>query len=213
MFAFVLSFVLLFATTITCNYFEDQKEISEENFFYFAFLFIGEIWGGFMLNFAIILHFISPQLCFLTLLTVVGADSFAMIIGRPLGKHKLYVELSPKKSWEGLFGGIFLGGLFSFVFLHLFIRPFVPVLAKYIYPEQFASSPFLFVAVCIGIALFGQIGDLTQSWIKRVADLKDSNSDIRLVFFPGHGGTLDRVCGLITASPFMLLIYYTILNN
>lgn len=117
-------------------------------------------------------------------------DSAAFFGGTALGRHKLFPRVSPKKSWEG--------AIFGFVFAIIAM-----ILAKYIILD------FLFIkdAIIIGIivGLFGQIGDLVESLLKRDAGIKDSSNLI-----PGHGGLFDRFDSLLFASPiiFLYLTYF-----
>jgi phosphatidate cytidylyltransferase len=116
------------------------------------------------------------------LLTVIFlGDTGAMYCGRLLGKHKLYVSVSPGKTWEGAVGGfltsVLVGILFSLVFdLH--------------------DSPATIGAISGALSIAGQIGDLAESVIKRNCGVKDSGG-----ILPGHGGFLDRVDSLLFAIP------------
>ncbi len=122
---------------------------------------------------------------FLTMLIVVFAgDIGAYIFGLSLGKHKLMPKVSPKKTIEGSIGGL----IFS-------ITSGVSLL--YWFPLTTAMSMML---LCFIAALFAQMGDLFESLLKRVADVKDSGK-----IFPGHGGILDRIDGILFACPVFLL--------
>ncbi|RUM37104.1 MAG: hypothetical protein DSY57_04700, partial [Desulfobulbus sp.] len=92
-------------------------------------------------------------------------------VGSKFGKHKLLPRISPKKTWEGLFGGIF----------------FAIVAANII--ALFATALTLWDWIIIGVlaAVFGASGDLVESMLKRFAGQKDSGN-----IMPGHGGLLDR---------------------
>ncbi|MCC6600496.1 MAG: phosphatidate cytidylyltransferase [Crocinitomicaceae bacterium] len=117
-----------------------------------------------------------------------GNDSGAYLLGKYFGKHKLYVKVSPNKTWEGLAAGVALcifGGWVMSVFF-----PVLPL------------SEWLCVAVLV--AVFGNLGDLFESQIKRAYNIKDSGNLI-----PGHGGVLDRFDGLFFALPVVFAyIYY-----
>ncbi|MDC9701446.1 MAG: phosphatidate cytidylyltransferase [Alphaproteobacteria bacterium] len=108
-------------------------------------------------------------------MTDIGAFSF----GRLVGGWKLWPLISPNKTWSGFFGGLFFAGVSGGVFA-FFI----------------GFSPILFFAVlAVFLGFIGQLGDLFESGMKRRFSIKDSGS-----LFPGHGGLLDRVDGIITAS-------------
>ena len=120
-------------------------------------------------------------------------DSLAMLIGRPFGKTKMFPALSPKKSWEGFLGGIVCG---SIGFMCILYFPFV---GRWSAIPTLQPIPMFIVALCVGIVC--QFGDLTQSYFKRVATIKESG-----VFFPGHGGALDRICSSLLASQLLYLV-------
>jgi phosphatidate cytidylyltransferase len=121
---------------------------------------------------------------FLLAVIMIG-DAGAYYVGRSLGRKPLAPVLSPKKTVAGLWGGI----VFS-VAAAILLR--------------FLTLPDLAPAVAIGLglslALFGVVGDLFESLLKRSAGVKDTSS-----LLPGHGGALDRIDSLLFASPFLLL--------
>lgn len=118
-------------------------------------------------------------------------DSAAFWTGRKLGKHKLFPRVSPNKSWEG---SIF-GFLFSIIVL---------ILAKILILDFISFTDAVIMGIIIGI--FGQLGDLIESLIKRDNEVKDSSGLI-----PGHGGMFDRFDSLFYTSPVILLylIYFS----
>lgn len=119
------------------------------------------------------------------LITIWMCDSAAYFLGTAYGKHRLFVRISPKKSWEGAIAG-FIFSVLSMSALKIIILDF------------FSWYDVIVIGIIIGI--FGQLGDLVESLIKRDAGVKDSSSII-----PGHGGILDRFDSLIFVSP---LIYF-----
>ena len=119
-------------------------------------------------------------------------DSAAFWAGSKLGKHKLFPRVSPNKSWEG---SIF-GFLFSIIVL---------ILAKILILEFMSFNGAVIIGIIIGI--FGQLGDLIESLIKRDNGIKDSSGLI-----PGHGGMFDRFDSLFYTSP-VILLYLTYLSR
>lgn len=132
-------------------------------------------------------HYVFP-LAFLLMLW--GNDTGAYLFGVRFGKRKLFERHSPKKSWEGFFGGMFTAMLVAYVLSTQFL---------------FISLP-AWIGVAFLIACFGTIGDLIESMYKRSLDVKDSGS-----FLPGHGGFLDRFDGLLLSAPFVYVYLYLIL--
>ena len=117
--------------------------------------------------------------------TIWICDSAAFFGGTALGKHKLFSRVSPKKSWEG--------AIFGFVFAILAM-----ILAKNVVLDFLSFKDVIVIGFIIGT--LGQIGDLTESLIKRDAGVKDSSNLI-----PGHGGIFDRFDSLLFSSPIIYL--------
>jgi len=115
-------------------------------------------------------------------------DTFAYFAGRTLGKHKLYEEVSPNKTWEGFFGGMAGGTVCLLAYRTAF----------------FHQLSFLDVAL-LGIAggIMGPVGDLSESMLKRAYGVKDSGKIV-----PGHGGMLDRIDALLFNAPLVFLYVY-----
>jgi phosphatidate cytidylyltransferase len=116
-------------------------------------------------------------------------DTFAYIVGKSIGKHKLYEKISPKKTIEGFLGGIVFAVIASYL-----------IATYYIGGKEIAQFIWLGFALIVGI--FGTIGDLIESKFKRIANVKDSGA-----IMPGHGGVLDRLDSVIFVAPFIFLFY------
>lgn len=109
-------------------------------------------------------------------------DSFAYLVGKTFGRHKLFERISPNKTWEGFLGGLLFSLLASYVVFY--------------YSETFDVKIWLGLALITSI--FGTFGDLIQSKLKRQAGVKDSGR-----VMPGHGGLLDRLDSILFASTFI----------
>ncbi|MEN8788980.1 MAG: phosphatidate cytidylyltransferase [Flavobacteriaceae bacterium] len=118
-------------------------------------------------------------------------DSFAYLVGKSIGRTKLFPRVSPKKTVEGVVGG------FVFTMIGTYF------LAKY---EPILSLNQWFI-IAVVVVLFGTLGDLVESKLKRHAGVKDSGA-----ILPGHGGLLDRLDSLIFAAPFAYLALYIFTN-
>lgn len=115
-------------------------------------------------------------------------DTGAYLTGRSLGRTKLFPKVSPNKTWEGSIGGAVLA-----------------IIVAYSCGAQFTLLPqTAWIVIALIIVVFGSLGDLVESMLKRSYGIKDSGK-----FLPGHGGVLDRFDGLLIASPvvftFLLL--------
>lgn len=111
-------------------------------------------------------------------------DTFAYIVGKSIGKNKLFESISPKKTIEGLIGGIFFAIIFSVI------------IAKYFLQEPV----YIWLTIAILVGIFGTYGDLVESKFKRYANVKDSGK-----IMPGHGGILDRLDSVIFVAPYIFL--------
>lgn len=107
-------------------------------------------------------------------------DSMAYVTGSQFGKHKISKRISPNKSWEGLIGGSVFALLMG-------------VLNSYIFPQP---TTYEWLVISILVVIFGTLGDLFESIIKRRLKVKDSGT-----MLPGHGGLLDRFDSLLFAIP------------
>ena len=112
-------------------------------------------------------------------------DTFAFLVGKNFGKHKLLERISPNKTIEGFVGGM----VFTF-------------LVSLLLASQFDTSLTIVQWIVIAgiVSIFGVLGDLIESMFKRQAGVKDSSN-----FIPGHGGFLDRFDSVIFAAPFIFI--------
>jgi len=124
-------------------------------------------------------------------------DTFAYIVGKSIGKHKLLEKISPKKTIEGFIGGIIFSILAGFLISKYYFHP---------KPNYASTSQIIWTISAVIISIFSTIGDLIESKFKRLAQVKDSGK-----IMPGHGGILDRLDSIIFVAPFVYL-FYQILN-
>ena len=128
----------------------------------------------------------SPILPSAVILSIWINDTMAYIVGSMIGKTP-FSKISPKKTWEGTIGG----GVMCILIMGL-LEYFLP--AAHVLPLRH------WISIAVICAIFAPIGDLLESKLKRMADLKDSGS-----FMPGHGGFLDRFDSLLLSLPFVWL--------
>ena len=133
----------------------------------------------------IFIHFIKDRniLLYIFILTWTF-DSFAYLLGSRYGKNKMFPNISPKKSWEG-----FYGGLIACVILSILSHDFINY--------SFLSS----LIVSIVIPFTSSLGDFLASYYKRKSNVKDYGKII-----PGHGGVLDRMDALLISIPLIFLL-------
>jgi phosphatidate cytidylyltransferase len=114
-------------------------------------------------------------------------DSMAYLFGSKFGKHKIYKKISPNKSWEGFFGGTVFALIMGVINSVLF--------------KEISSASWIIISILV--IVFGTLGDLFESTIKRRLKVKDSGT-----ILPGHGGLLDRFDSLL----FVIPVVYVWLN-
>ena len=110
-------------------------------------------------------------------------DVFAYLFGIAFGRHRLFERLSPKKSWEGFFGGVAGAVVAALVVAHLL-----------------SDAPMAWCGLAVVTVVTAVLGDLAESMFKRAAEVKDSGNLI-----PGHGGVLDRFDALLLSAPFVFV--------
>ena len=132
------------------------------------------------------LHEVSQLLLLIFLAAVWVADIAAYLVGKRFGKNKLAPNISPGKTWEGVYGALAAGALYACAI------------------SWWQHMTGNFVLMILVVVIFSIIGDLFESLVKRQAGIKDSGD-----LLPGHGGVLDRIDGVLSALPivnFILLI-------
>lgn len=121
-------------------------------------------------------------------------DTGAFCVGILFGKHRLFLRISPKKSWEGFWGGLFVCLIVAYILKSFEIIDTELGLIEY-------------TALAAVISVFATFGDLIESMIKRSLNIKDSGNII-----PGHGGILDRIDSLLLVSPAVIVFLIFIGN-
>ncbi|MBZ7986527.1 phosphatidate cytidylyltransferase [Campylobacter canadensis] len=165
-------FVLILQASYIAYKQEDLKQLASTIYAIVGISFIYEIYLSYGLN-ALIWVLLCTVLC----------DSFAYFVGRAFGKHK-FCPTSPNKTIEGVIGGVLISTVLSALF------------------ACFAQNLSFYSCLMISflMAFFSVFGDLFESYLKRLANVKDSAN-----LFPGHGGVLDRLDALIFASVILVI--------
>lgn len=134
------------------------------------------------------LHVLGDLVLFYMIMLVCFGDTGAYFVGVKYGNHKLAPALSPKKSYEGLAGGIIIGSIagMSIVFAM---------------PSMSWQHYLMWLLLGVFLLLVGALGDLFESMLKRIVNLKDSGT-----LLPGHGGFLDRLDSLCAALPIYFIV-------
>lgn len=179
----VMAFII-FAFLSPMVFFNDSKRYNLND----ALFLIGSVlFVGLSFNLLIITrNFDISYIIYLLLITTI-TDTFALFTGMLVGKRKLAPQISPKKTVEGLVGGIMMG---TFVATSFYVTVLNP-----------NTSLVLVIFITLFLALIGQLGDLVFSSIKRYYGRKDFSDLI-----PGHGGILDRVDSLVFVTLAFILV-------
>ena len=174
--------LFLFLTPIVFINDCDRYNFNDALFLIGSLLFIG-------LSFNLIVitrNFDITYIIYLLIITTIS-DTFALLSGMLVGKHKMCPKISPKKTWEGLVGGVLMGTFIATAFYYTVIN-------------SNCSLVFLIFSTML-LCLVGQLGDLVFSSIKRYYDVKDFSNLI-----PGHGGILDRFDSLVFVTFAFIII-------
>ncbi|MDG1871369.1 MAG: phosphatidate cytidylyltransferase [Flavobacterium sp.] len=187
-------FFTLFVFIKCIHFLFDNKAVKIDSFSKYVYLL-----GYIILPFIIITKIpfgkdgYNPKILISIFILIWTNDTFAYIVGKSIGRTKLFERISPKKTIEGFFGGVVFAVVVSYV------------IAKY-YIEIAESNIYIWIIIAIIVGFFGTVGDLIESKFKRVAGVKDSGK-----IMPGHGGVLDRLDSVIFVAPIVFL-FYQILN-
>jgi len=163
-----------------------------EAFTSWAWTIAGILYVGWLLSHLVALRGLDAgrNWVFFALFTTWASDTTAFFIGRKLGRHKLAPNISPGKTWEGATGGI-LGAII------------VSILFFTATPFHLPLTYWQAIPLSILVSIFGQVGDLVESLLKRNMGVKDSGK-----LMPGHGGVLDRMDSIIFAG---IVVYYYVI--
>lgn len=172
-------FIALFVILLRESYFDKEGFLERSLLGWFALVYI-----PFFLSHLLLLrqvdNMVNPFLLTIFVLMIIwGTDTAAYYVGSFYGHNKLAAAISPKKTWEGFWGGVVFA---------LIIGIIIALFAKF--------ALFKAIIMILVVSIVGQLGDLLESIFKREANIKDSGS-----FLPGHGGLLDRIDSLLIALP------------
>ena len=178
-FLMIAVILLLIYTVIVKNHFTFDQV---------GFILVSALYVGIGFYYFIETRNAGLQFIIFALLVVWTTDSGAYFVGRKLGKKKLWPEISPNKTIEGFVGGIIVAVVFACIM-------------QFIYP--LTDSWLALIVMTIIASIFGQLGDLVESAIKRHYDVKDSGK-----ILPGHGGILDRFDSLLFVLPLLHFLQF-----
>ncbi len=169
-----------------------SRRQKEEAFTTWGWTIAGILYVGWLLSYLVALRGLDGgrNWVFLALFTTWASDTAAFFIGRKLGGHKLAPNISPGKTWEGTMGGIVGAIIMSILF-------FTPT------PFRLPLIYWQVIGLSVLVSIFGQVGDLVESLLKRNMGVKDSGT-----LLPGHGGILDRMDSIIFAG---IVVYYYVI--
>lgn len=179
--------LLLLLVLLVWYVFWMKAKVSDVGVSLFGSVYTGGFLSGFMYISANIAEPYSNIALIIIFLSCCANDSFAYLIGRAFGKHKLAPRTSPNKSWEGFWAGMVACVIFWLIFV------FVP----WVHFDVFQAIVFGIISCLCQV-----LGDLAESRIKRNSGFKDSGW-----ILPGHGGLLDRCDSLFLASVSAVIIF------
>ncbi|MCR5506826.1 MAG: phosphatidate cytidylyltransferase [bacterium] len=182
---FSVALVGLFCSSMLANIASDRKHWLLES--------ITPLYIGFGVMSILYAYLYSSIMAIIYMFIItISTDTGAFFIGSSLGGPKLWVRISPKKTWSGAIGGT----LCAFAFGTTFIL-------NLLWNNNAGdfTSLSLWGAISLGLSCFSQCGDLFESWLKRLNGIKDSSNLI-----PGHGGFLDRFDSILFVAPIFALI-------
>jgi phosphatidate cytidylyltransferase len=171
----------------------------EGAFIGWAWTIAGILYVGWLLSYFVALRGVDDgrNWVFFALFATFGSDTAAFFVGKALGRHHLVPSISPGKSWEGAIGGIFGAIIVSL----LFTLPTLFTSPNPLYIHDFSYWQAILLGLLVSI--FGQLGDLVESLLKRNMGVKDSGK-----LLPGHGGFLDRIDSIVFAG---IVVYYYVI--
>jgi phosphatidate cytidylyltransferase len=153
----------------------------------------GALYIGMPFNFYLLLYTSKPyglQWTIFTIFAVVVSDAAALLVGSRIGRHPFFTNISPNKTLEGAVAGVIGAILVMLIGVSAVI----------------GKSPLHALALGFLVGVSAEIGDLVESQMKRIADVKDSSHLI-----PGHGGVLDRIDSILF-PPILVYLYVTVFH-
>lgn len=192
LFSILLTITLIIAVKCIVFLFNNTQTISKPSKYIYLL-------GYIMLPFIFIIKIsfgikdYNPKIIIGLFILIWTNDTFAYLVGKSIGKHKLFERVSPKKTIEGFLGGVVFAAFAGFLISKLYIRP---------NPDFSQKSILIWTIIALIVSIFGTIGDLIESKFKRIAGVKDSGT-----IMPGHGGVLDRLDSVIFVAPVIFLFY------
>ncbi|MBL4582289.1 MAG: phosphatidate cytidylyltransferase [Gammaproteobacteria bacterium] len=191
LFFWLLSLFFLAGYPGNSNLWNDESKIALMGVLVLIPTFVGIVFLKYLLP--------SGFLVLALVILVAAVDVGAYFAGVNFGSRKLAANLSPKKSWEGVWGGAAACLLVATLFVWLMHNNLQSLSALQV---------AVLLVLSVGITFFSVVGDLIESMLKRNCGIKDSGSVL-----PGHGGVLDRVDGLVAATPLFVLTMMLVLDS
>ena len=136
------------------------------------------------------LHLVDKALVLFLLILIWAADIGAYFAGKSFGKNKLCPSVSPGKTLEGVYGGIALAQVVAITYVYISTQSLL------------LNDILIFSFLALSVSIVSVLGDLFESVLKRIAEVKDSGN-----ILPGHGGILDRIDSLTSSAPIFFILF------
>lgn len=199
-FGFLVYPLIIWLAFVVCRFILELYIVSDRPLRNLAHSMLSQIYIGIPMGLmTAIAFYLDPKFLLLIFFFLWINDSGAFLVGSTLGRHRLFERISPKKSWEGFFGGLIFNIIAAWIF--------ATWCSDFFAMSAWNTDLYLWIGLGILVTVFGTWGDLVESMFKRNLGIKDSGHLI-----PGHGGILDRIDSLLLVLPAVTIYFFLLVS-